>query len=186
MTRFASIALSLFTALLISAGLYVYLDATPDLSASSGRTHAPPDAPAPASPALRTAAAAAPAAPTLYCQFYVFVESQPFVAFLFELDRGEPAAFAQIYVAKANGERSDYDGQGAPRPRWTLDRTAEPARLASKVTVPAANQTGTAVEDIAIELYGFDPAAPGQRWFEASLKSVYYQNLPGKCRLASA
>ncbi|GBD49083.1 hypothetical protein [Methylopila sp. Yamaguchi] len=185
MTRIALIALSLFTALLISAGLYVYLDATPDLSASSGRTHAPPDAPAPASPSLRTAAAP-PSAPTLYCQFYVFVESQPFVAFLFELDRGEPLGFHQIYAAKANGERSDFDGESAPRPRWALDRSAEPARIASKVTVPAANQTGTAVEDIAIELYGFDPAAPGQRWFEASLKSVYYQNLPGKCRLASA
>ncbi|GLK55891.1 hypothetical protein JOD31_000809 [Methylopila capsulata] len=184
MTRFALIALSVFTALLITAGLYVYLDATPDLSASSGKTHAPPDAPAPAAPASRTAAA--PSAPTLYCQFYVFVESQPFVAFLFELDRGEPPVFAQIYVAKANGERSDYDGESARRPRWTLDRGSEPARIASKVTVPAANQTGTAVEDIAIELYGFDPAAPGQRWFEASLKSVYYQNLPGKCRLAGA
>lgn len=182
MTRIALLALSLVAALLITAGLYRYLGATPDLSASPDKTQPPPDAPASPGPG----AAVAPSAPTLYCQFYVFVESQPFVAFLFELDRREPPRFSQLYVAKANGERTDYDGETTPRPTWTLDRSADPARISARTTVPSTGPTGVAEEDIAIQIYGFDPAAKGQRWFEASLKSVYYQNLPGKCRLASA
>jgi hypothetical protein len=135
-----------------------------------------------------TQAPEAPAEPRkagLYCQFYVFVESRPFVAFQFEL-ADEPSTYRQLYVAKADGDTTDYNAELGRQPEWRLDAKGDPPRLEGRVTVPAATQTGVGEEDIAIELRGFDPSREGRAWSEASLKSVYYQNLPGKCRQAAS
>lgn len=119
---------------------------------------------------------------SLYCQFYVFVESRPFVAFLLEQNPDDPARYRQVYVAKADGDQTDYNVIAGREPEWRLDRSVEPPRLDSRVFVPDPSPAGIGEQDIAIELRGFDPAEASGSWREASLKSVYYQNLPGKCR----
>ncbi len=122
----------------------------------------------------------------LYCQFYVFVEQRPRVAFYFEVDREGPAPrFRQIYVAEDNGERADFDGVSEPRPEWTFS-ASDPARISSRIVVPDASQAAQHEEDIAIELHRYEPSADGPVWFEASLKNVHFQNLPGKCRQSGA
>ena len=122
----------------------------------------------------------------LYCQFYVFTEQRPRVAFYFEVDReGAAPAYRQIYVAEDNGERADFDGVSEPRPEWAFS-ASEPARISSRITVPDASQAAQHQEDIAIELHRYEPKAEGPVWFEASLKNVHYQNLPGKCRQSGA
>ncbi|MDR4307173.1 hypothetical protein IHQ68_11135 [Chelatococcus sambhunathii] len=123
---------------------------------------------------------------SLYCQFYVFVESRPFVAFLMEQAQDDTAVFRQIYVAKADGDRTDYNAETGVRPEWRLDAASVTPRLEARVVVPDTGQSGLGEQDIAIEFPGArreDFADRGStRWREASLKSVYYQNLPGKCR----
>jgi hypothetical protein len=128
-------------------------------------------------------AARAPAARSLqlYCQFYVFTEQRPRVGFLFAVEGdGARPAFRQLYVAEDNGERTDFDGDD--RPEWRLERDARPPRIVSRITVPDASQAARHEEDIAIEMYGYEPGRDSTQWFEASLKNVHYQNLPGKCR----
>lgn len=126
----------------------------------------------------------------LYCQFYVFVESRPFVAFLMEQAPGDAALFHQIYIAKADGDRTDYNAETGVRPEWRLDSASVTPRLEARVVVPDTGQSGLGEQDIAIEFPGTsweDFADRGStRWREASLKSVYYQNLPGKCRRQNA
>lgn len=137
----------------------------------------------------RPAAAPPPLGPkttSLYCQFYVFVESRPFVAFLFERAPDERPVYAQVYVVKADGDRTDYSAETGARPEWRFDRAADPPRLTSRIMVPDASQAGVGEEDVAIEVYGFDGTGVGNVWYEASLKSVFYQNLPGKCRQTAA
>ncbi|RXF73705.1 hypothetical protein [Hansschlegelia zhihuaiae] len=140
---------------------------------------APPAEPGP------PAADSGPRQTALYCQFYVFVESRPFVAFLLEQAPDDPALYRQVYVAKADGDRTDYNALAGRRPEWRLDQTADPPRLDARVSVPDSSQAGLGEQEIAIELRGFDAARAGDAWTEASLKSVYYQNLPGKCRRAA-
>ncbi len=144
--------------------------------------------PEPARPAPRPAGAERKSA--LYCQFYVFVESRPYVAFLMEQEAGDAALLRQIYVAKADGDRTDYNAETGVRPEWRLDEAADPPRLEARIVVPAPGQSGLGEQDIAIEFPGARPddlADRGStRWREASLKSVYYQNLPGKCRRQNA
>lgn len=119
----------------------------------------------------------------LYCQFYVFVESRPFVAFLLERSADDSGRYVQAYVAKADGDRTDYNALAEKRPEWRLEGAGEPApRLRARVTVPDPGPAGLDEQDIAIELRDFDAARADGVWREASLKSVYYQNLPGKCR----
>lgn len=122
----------------------------------------------------------------LHCQFYVFVENRPFVAFAMEREPGEPARYRQDYVAKADGDRTDYNALLDRRPEWRLDTRHDPQRLEATVVVPNSSQAGVGDEEIAIELREFDDARADGVWREASLKSVYYQNLPGKCRQATA
>lgn len=122
---------------------------------------------------------------SLYCEFYVFVESRPFVAFLLKQAPGDADLFRQVYVAKADGDRTDYNALADRLPEWRLDRRATPQRLKGRVTVPDAGPAGLAEEEIAIELPDSDATRPTDAWREASLKSVYYQNLPGKCRRTS-
>jgi hypothetical protein len=141
---------------------------------------APPAEPGP------PAAADGPRQAALYCQFYVFVESRPFVAFMLEQAPDDPALYRQIYVAKADGDRTDYNALAGRRPEWRLDQAANPPRLDARVIVPDSSQAGLGEQEIAIELRGFDVARAGDAWSEASLKSVYYQNLPGKCRRVAA
>jgi hypothetical protein len=131
-------------------------------------------------------AAPAPMTIALHCQFYVFVESRPFVAFLMEQAADDRSLYRQAYVAKADGDRTDYNALTDRRPEWRLDGSSDPRRLESRVVVPDAGPAGVGEEDIAIELQEFDPARADGVWREASLRSVYYQNLPGKCRQAKA
>lgn len=121
----------------------------------------------------------------LYCQFYVFVESRPFVAFLLEQAAGDAATYRQVYVAKADGDRTDYNALADTTPEWRFDHAGDPPRLAGRVIVPDSSQAGLGEQDIAIELRDFDAARADGAWRESSLKSAYYQNLPGKCRQAS-
>lgn len=134
----------------------------------------------PAAPPPRVESA--PKRLALYCQFYVFVESRPFVAFMMEKSSEDPALYKQVYVAKADGDRTDYNELVGRRPEWRLDLQANPPRLSSRVSVPDTSQAGLGEQDIAIELRDFDARTASESWREASLKSVYYQNLPGKCR----
>jgi hypothetical protein len=129
--------------------------------------------------------AEAPKAVALYCQFYVFVESRPYVAFLLNQAQDDAGRYLQAYVAKADGDRTDYNALVERTPEWRLDRSGEPPRIEAKVTVPDQSQAGVGEQDIAIELRDFDAAQADGVWREASLKSVYYQNLPGKCRQAA-
>ncbi|MFC3694324.1 hypothetical protein [Chenggangzhangella methanolivorans] len=122
---------------------------------------------------------------TLQCQFYVFVESRPFVAFLLEKAPDDPALYRQLYVAKADGDRTDYNALVDKRPEWRLGGAGDPTLLEAQVTVPDPGPAGVAEQEIAIELREFDAARSDGVWREASLKSVYYQNLPGKCRQAA-
>lgn len=149
--------------------------------AETARTDTAPTTPRPSGGA---SAEAEPAATTvsLYCQFYVFVESRPFVAFLFDKADDERPVYDQVYVAKADGDRTDYNAATGGQPEWRFDAKAEPPRLSARIAVPNTSQAGIGEEDIAIEVYGFDGTRTGNVWYEASLKSVYYQNLPGKCR----
>lgn len=118
----------------------------------------------------------------LYCQFYVFVESRPFVAFLLERSSDSPVRYIQAYVAKADGDTTDYNALADKKPEWTLGLAGTPPRIEARVTVPDPGPAGLAEQDIAIELREFDAARADGVWREASLESVYYQNLPGKCR----
>ncbi|MET0312830.1 MAG: hypothetical protein ABW275_00395 [Hansschlegelia sp.] len=117
----------------------------------------------------------------LYCQFYVFTEQRPRVGFLFAVEHDGPQpSFRQLSMAEDNGQRADYEG--VARPEWRLDTAAQPPRIQSTITVADASQTAQHQEDIAIELYRYDAARDSLVWFEASLKNVSFQNLPGKCR----
>ena len=140
------------------------------------------DVPPPAAPVPATSQNVV----ALYCQFYVFVESRPFVAFVMEQSPEDTDRYKQAYVAKADGDRTDYNALLDRRPEWRLDRSTDPQRLEARVAVPDSGQTGVAEQEIAIELREFDAARADGVWREASLKSVYYQNLPGKCRQAAA
>lgn len=140
-----------------------------------GRQAEPPAPPKPVE--------AAKAAPSLYCQFYVFVEQRPRLAFLFDVGQrdGRPV-FSQRYIAEDNGERTDYDGKTEPRPEWSYDAAVDPRTISSKIMVPDTSQAGQHQQDILIQLYGYEPMRDSKSFFEASLKNVHYQNLPGKCR----
>lgn len=121
----------------------------------------------------------------LYCQFYVFVESRPRLALLFDVERRHGApVFRQVYLAEDNGERADYDGKDAPRPEWRYEATADPKIIASTIKVPDTSQSGFHDQDITIELHGYSEQRNAKTFFEASLKSFHFQNLPGKCRQA--
>lgn len=121
----------------------------------------------------------------LYCQFYVFVESRPRLALLFDVERRDGApVFRQVYLAEDNGERTDYDGKEAPRPEWRYDAAGDPKVIASTIKVPDSSQSGFHDQDIAIELHGYSERRDAKAFFEASLKSFHFQNLPGKCRQA--
>jgi hypothetical protein len=142
-------------------------------------------APAPPAASASLASAAEPAAAPLglYCQFYVFTEQRPRLALYFEVaERDGRPEFRQRYIAEDNGARTDYDGESAPPPDWRLDPTAEPRTLSSRIAVPDTSQAGQHEEDIVIELYGYVPDRRSTEFFEASLKNVHFQNLPGKCR----
>ncbi|MFD1331140.1 hypothetical protein ACFQ4O_03940 [Methylopila musalis] len=143
-------------------------------------------APAPAAqPGAAPAQVAQPKTVALYCTFYVFVESRPFVAFLLDKDQANPLRYQQVYVQKGDGDTTDYNELMGERPAWRFDGAAEPPRLSSTVMVPDSRaQAGVSPQDIAIEVRGFDGEAVGATWYEASLKSIYYQNLPGKCQQA--
>lgn len=119
----------------------------------------------------------------LYCQFYVFTEQRPRLALYFDVgSRDGKPVFSQLYLAEDNGQRTDYDGASEPRPEWAYDPLPEPKTIASKVMIPDTSQAGQHEEDIVIELYGYEPGRDAKAFFEASLKNVHYQNLPGKCR----
>lgn len=140
--------------------------------------------------AIRTPEPAAPApvgeAPKslqLYCQFYVFTEQRPRLALQFEVGSKDGApVFSQLYLAEDNGARTDYDGKETPRPQWAYDPGVEPKRITSSIKIPDSSQSGFHDEDIAIELYGYQPERDLRAFFEASLKNIHFQNLPGKCR----
>lgn len=163
MTRFVPAILGLCA---LVGGLAAYLSDRPE-----------PTAAAPQQPADQKKVA-------LYCQFYVFVESRPFVAFMLEQSPDDPSRYRQTYVAKADGDRTDYNALADRWPDWRLVGQSDPPRIEARVMVPDAGQAGIAEQDIAIELREFDAARADGVWREASLKSVYYQNLPGKCRQA--
>lgn len=141
-----------------------------------------------AEPPAREAATEAPKPQgplQLYCQFYVFVETKPRLALLFEVERRDGApVFRQVYLAEDNGERTDYDGAETPRPEWRYDSGTEPQSIASTIKVPDNSQASFHEQDIAIQLYGYKPDRDNRTFFEASLKSFHFQNLPGKCRQA--
>jgi hypothetical protein len=139
--------------------------------------------PQPEPPAASKPVEAAKGAPSLYCQFYVFVEQRPRLAFLFDVGRrdGRPV-FSQLYIAEDNGARTDYDGKTEPRPEWSYDPAVDPRTISSKIMVPDTSQAGQHEQDILIQLYGYEPARDSKSFFEASLKNIHYQNLPGKCR----
>lgn len=139
--------------------------------------------PEPQPPAPPKPVEAVKSAPNLYCQFYVFTEQRPRLAFLFDVGQrdGRPV-FAQLYIAEDNGARTDYDGKSEPRPEWSYDPSVDPRTISSKIMVPDTSQAGQHEQDILIQLYGYEPMRDSKSFFEASLKNVHYQNLPGKCR----
>ena len=125
------------------------------------------------------------APPQLYCQFYVFTEQRPRLAFLFDVANTEPTpVFRQRYIAEDNGERTDYGDADTP-PVWRYDPSVDPRTISSTIMVPDTSQAGQHEQDIAIQLYGYEPKRDSKAFFEASLKNIHYQNLPGKCRQAA-
>ncbi|GLK81402.1 hypothetical protein [Methylopila turkensis] len=177
MPRIALISAGLAAALALGAGVYLLRASAPARVETAAAPAAPTASPEPAGPPKVA----------LYCQFYVFVESRPFVAFLFDQSPEDRGLYRQVYVAKADGDRTDYNAATGGQPEWRFIADVEPPRIVGRVTVPDNSQAGVAEQDIAIELReGFDAARADQTWYEASLKSIYYQNLPGKCRQAAA
>lgn len=176
---FAAAGLVAGVVALAAAGAYVFMG----LEAEE-RPETAQSAPAPvAQPAAAPSGEAKAKTVSLYCTFYVFVESRPFVAFLLDRDEADPLRYDQVYVAKADGDTTDYNELMGERPVWRFDGAAEPPRVNSTVMVPDSRaQAGVSPQDIAIEVRGFDGKAVGSAWYEASLKSIYYQNLPGKCQ----
>lgn len=127
-------------------------------------------APEPAAPAGTRGAAPKAAAPTLYCEFTNFADRTPLVGFYFRVEA--PPAYALVFRREQDGAQEDFGAEAAPR--WRLDGAADPAVL-------SAPDDGTQ-----INLYAYDPARPGQTWFEAGLRSIRYRNLGGRCRHSAA
>ncbi len=184
MTARTILPVAALCAVAIAGGAYVVLkpqgaaeQAAPSVAETAESTSAP----------IQQTTTGSAASPKLYCQFYVFTEQRPRVAFYFDVLRREDGpAFQQVYVAEDTGQRTDFGADGSPRPEWRFDRTAEPPRIASTIAVPDNSQAASHDEDIAIDIYSYDPERAGTAWFEASLKNIHFQNLPGKCRQSPA
>jgi hypothetical protein len=110
--------------------------------------------------------------PVLYCEFYNFVGRAPKVGFTFGIGSAPGSTipvFTETDQIEADGTRATF-GEAAPAPIWSFTAVEDPAVLTSPDGA------------IRINLYGYDPARRGTKWFEAGLRSVQYLNLDGKCR----
>ena len=127
--------------------------------------------------------AAAP--PQLTCIFYKFTIQRPTLEFAFDIEGTlDDPRFAQRYVATSNGSERQVDVKNEPYPVWQFDPATEPKRLKAEISVLDTSLAGQHTEPVTIELYSYNPRTISPEWFEAGIKSVHYQNLPGKCRQA--
>jgi hypothetical protein len=125
------------------------------------------------------------AAPQLTCIFYKFTIQRPTLEFGFNVEgKLDEPRFEQHYVATSNGEERIVDVKDTPYPVWQFDPSSEPKRLQSEIRVLDTSLAGHHTEPVTIELYSYNPKTISPEWFEAGIKSVHYQNLPGQCRQA--
>ncbi|MCC7251120.1 hypothetical protein [Hyphomicrobium sp.] len=118
--------------------------------------------------------------PQLYCIFFGYGR-QPRLEFLFNVDRDDRLRFRQLYLIEINGSQRSVDAKQPPFPEWTFDTTDNPSRLRSEIKVFDNTAAGFHMETITIEIYGYQPETAARQEFEAGLKNIHYQNLPGQC-----
>ena len=118
--------------------------------------------------------------PQLYCIFFG-VGREPRLELLFNVDRDDGLRFRQLYLIEIDGSQRTVDAKQPPFPEWTLDTTDNPSRLRSEIKVFDNTAAGFHMETITIEIYGYQPETASRQEFEAGLKNIHYQNLPGQC-----
>lgn len=119
--------------------------------------------------------------PQLYCVFFRLSGKEPQVEMLFNVDREERLYFRHLYLIELNGSQRSVDAKEPPFPEWAFDGSDNPSRLSSEIRVVDNTAAGFHQEQITISIYDYEPATAARREFEASLTSIYYQNLAGRC-----
>lgn len=119
--------------------------------------------------------------PQLYCIFYRYTKQQPRLELLFNVDREDQLRFRQLYLIELDGSHRTVDAKEPPFPEWSFDDSADPARLSSEITVFDNSAAGSHKQPITIEIYDYQAETASRQEYEAGLKSVHYQPLPGQC-----
>ncbi|HRN89741.1 hypothetical protein [Hyphomicrobium sp.] len=119
--------------------------------------------------------------PQLYCVFFRLSGKEPRLELLFNVDREERFHFRQLYLIELNGSQRLVDAKDPPFPEWTFDGSVNPSRLSSEIRVVDNTAAGFHQEQITVSIYDYEPATVARQEFEASLTSIYYQNLAGRC-----
>jgi len=119
--------------------------------------------------------------PQLYCIFFRLSGKEPRLELLFNVDREDRLRFRHLYSIELNGSQRTVDAKEPPFPEWAFDTSENPSRLSSEIRVVDNTAAGFHQEPITVEIYDYEPATVARREFEAGLKSVYFQNLAGRC-----
>ena len=119
--------------------------------------------------------------PQLYCVFFRLSGKEPRVELLFNVDSEERLHFRQLYLIELNGSQRSVDAKEPPFPEWAFDGSVNPSRLSSEIRVVDNTAAGFHQEQITISIYDYEPATAARQEFEASLTSIHFQNLAGRC-----
>lgn len=119
--------------------------------------------------------------PQLYCIFFGFNGREPRLELLFNVDREDRLRFRQLYLIELNGRERSVDAKQPPFPEWTFDASTNPSRVSSEIRVFDNTLAGSHMQPITIEIYNYQPETASRQDFEASLKNIHYQHLPGQC-----